>query len=326
MKRLVSGMQPSGQLHIGNYLGAIKNWLQLQKTHQCVFGIYDMHALTEGIKPEVLRQNIVETAIDYFAAGIDQKKSIVMVQSQVSEHTDLTWIFNCITPKSWLERVPTFKDKSQQFAKNINMGLLDYPVLMAADVLLYKAQAVPVGEDQTAHIELMREIARAFNNRYGETFPEPEMISGPGARIMSLVDPMMKMSKSRGTNHYIALADSPEVIKKKLSSAVTDTGNNATEPKRPGVANLFQLLNLFSKVETREKFDKAYHDKTIRYSEVKETLATDIADYFAEFRKKRESLAKHPEKVIKTLQEGSERARKIAQKNLQEIKEKVGLV
>lgn len=326
MKRLVSGMQPSGQLHIGNYLGAIKNWLQLQKTHQCIFGIYDMHALTEGIKPEVLKQNIVETAIDYLAAGINPKKSIVMVQSQVSEHTDLTWIFNCITPKSWLERVPTFKDKSQQFAKNINMGLLDYPVLMAADILLYKAGAVPVGEDQTPHIELTREIARAFNNRYGETFPEPEMISGPGARIMSLVDPTMKMSKSKGANHYIALADSPEVIKKKLSSAVTDTGNDASEPKRPGVANLFQLLNLFSKVETREKFDKAYHNKTIRYSEVKETLATDIADYFEEFRKKRESLAKHPEKIIKILQEGSEKAREIAQKNLKEIKEKVGLV
>ncbi|HCJ52747.1 MAG: tryptophan--tRNA ligase [Candidatus Kerfeldbacteria bacterium RIFCSPLOWO2_01_FULL_48_11] len=326
MKRLVSGMQPSGQLHIGNYLGAIKNWLQLQEQYECVFGMYDLHAMTEGLAPEALKKNVLETAMDYLASGIDPQKSTLMVQSWVPEHTYLAWIFNTLTPVSWLERVPTYKDKSQQFAKNINMGLLDYPVLMAVDILLYKAVVVPVGEDQTAHIELTREIARTFNSRYGETFPEPKMISGPGARIMSLVDPTVKMSKSKGPNHYIALNDSPEIIKKKLASAVTDTGNDGKEPKRPGVANLFQLLNLFSKVETREKFETTYHKKTIRYAEVKATLAEDISSHFADFRNRRADLEKHPDKVLDILREGSAHAQTIARATLKEVKEKVGLL
>lgn len=326
MKQTIfSGIQPSGQLHIGNYFGALKKWVEFQNSYHCVFGIVDLHALTEGPEPKKLKQNIFETALDFLAAGLEPKKSILMIQSYVPEHSELAWIFNCITPISKLERVPTFKDKALQFKNNLNMGLLDYPVLMAADILIYKADAVPVGEDQMPHLELAREIARAFNGKFGQTFPEPKEILGEGARIMGLDNPDKKMSKSLGTKNYIALADSPETIKSKLASAVTDIGNDAREPKRPGVANLFTLLKLFSDKKIVAKFEKDYQAKKIKYSEVKQILAKDIADYFEDFRKKREALAKNPTHVWKILEEGSQKAQAIARKTLQEVKERVGL-
>jgi tryptophanyl-tRNA synthetase len=312
-------------LHIGNYFGALKKWVEFQNSYQCVFGIVDLHALTEGPEPKKLKQNIFETALDFLAAGLDPGKSILMIQSYVPEHSELAWIFNCITPISKLERVPTFKDKALQFKNNLNMGLLDYPALMAADILIYKADAVPVGEDQMPHLELAREIARTFNNKFGQTFPEPKEILGEGARIMGLDNPEKKMSKSLGQKNYIALADSPETIKSKLASAVTDTGNDARSPKRPGVANLFTLLKLFSDKKTLANFEKDYHAKKIKYSEVKQVLAKDIAGYFSDFRKKREALAKNPAEVWKILEDGSQKAQAIARKTLQEVKEKVGL-
>lgn len=324
-KTIFSGIQPSGQLHIGNYFGAIKKWLELQNQYHCVFGIVDLHALTENPDPKKLKQNIFETALDFLASGLDPKKSILMIQSYVPEHAELAWIFNCITPISKLERVPTFKDKALQFKNNLNMGLLDYPVLMASDILIYKADAVPVGEDQMPHLELAREIARTFNHKFGQTFPEPKTILGPGARIMGLDKPEKKMSKSLGPKNYIALADSPEAIKQKLASAVTDIGNDAKEPKRPGVANLFTLLKLFSDRKTLDKFEKEYHEKKIKYSELKKILAEDIAHYFKDFRKKRQALAKNPQKVWKIMEDGSKKAQALGQKTLQEVKEKVGL-
>ncbi|MFA5051830.1 MAG: tryptophan--tRNA ligase [Patescibacteria group bacterium] len=228
MKHVVfSGIQPSGQLHIGNYFGALKGWLELQADpdNECVFAVVDYHALTEGPKPTDLRQRIFDVSVDFLAAGLDPHKSTILIQSFVNEHTDLAWILNCITPVSWLERVPTFKDKAQQFRQNINMGLLDYPVLMAADILLYKATIVPVGQDQFAHLELAREIARAFNAKYGQTFPEPKERITLTPKIMSLSDPTKKMSKSYGVKSYLAIDDSPEQIDKKIKSMVTITGN-----------------------------------------------------------------------------------------------------
>ncbi len=328
MKRtLVSGIKPSGRLHIGNYFGAVKSWLELQDSYNCIFGIYDLHALTQGPKPADLKKAVFEAALDYLAAGIDMDKSILMLQSLVPEHAELAWILDTITPISWLERVPTFKDKSKQFADNLNMGLLNYPALMAADILLYKAVIVPVGEDQLPHIELAREIARAFNNKYGETFPEPmHKVNHAGARIMSLTYPERKMEKSLGEKNYIALSDSPEIIAKKLASAPTDSGKNASASKSPGVANLFELLDIFSKDAVIGGFEKAYRDKVISYADLKQQLATDIAAYFESFRAKRIQLAKKPDAVWKILREGSARAKKIAEKNLREVKEKVGLL
>lgn len=228
MKHTVfSGIQPSGQLHIGNYFGAIHSWLELQKDkdYDCIFAIVDYHALTEGPEPKELEQRIFDTAVDFLAAGLDPKKSIIMLQSLVPEHTDLAWILNCTTPISWLERVPTFKKKAEQFKHNLNIGLLDYPVLMAADILLYKADIVPVGHDQLAHLELAREIARSFNARYGKVLVEPKSKITPTPKIMSLTDPTKKMSKSLGSKSYLALADSPEIIKKKIKALPTATGN-----------------------------------------------------------------------------------------------------
>jgi len=322
-ERVFSGIQPTGKLHIGNYFGAIKGWLELQKiNNKCVFGIVDYHALTEGPKPNDLRQRILDTAIDFLASGLDPDKSILMVQSYVPEHTELAWILNCITPISWLERVPTFKEKVQQFVPNA--GLLDYPVLMASDILIYKATVVPVGQDQFPHVELAREIAGTFNALYGDTFPKPFSLPTHTPKILSLTDPEKKMSKSLGPSSYIAISDSPETIKKKLAGAVTDVGDTGAEPKSPGVANLFTLLKLFSNKKLAE-FEKDYQAKKIKYSEVKQVLAKDIADYFSDFRKKREALAKNPTKVWKILEDGSKKAQVIAQKTLQEVKEKVGL-
>ncbi|MFA6908346.1 MAG: tryptophan--tRNA ligase [Patescibacteria group bacterium] len=327
MKHIVlSGIKPSGKLHIGNYLGAIKSWLELQDEHECIFGIMDLHALTQGPKPEDLRQAVFDIAVDYLAAGLDPEKSIFMVQSFVPEHAELAWIFDTITPISWLERVPTYKDKSKQYAGSQNIGLLNYPVLMAADILLYKSNLVPVGEDQLPHIELTREIARTFNAKYGQFFPEPaHKLSRSGARIMSLTHPEKKMEKSLGEKNYIALSDTPEIIAKKLASAVTDSGTTGGKGKVPGVANLFALVHIFSSPETAETFEAAYRAKTIKYSEVKAKLAEDIAEYFEPFRKRRDELRKNPKHVWDVLREGSLRAKKIAEKNLNQIKKLVGL-
>jgi len=228
MKHTVfSGIKPSGQLHIGNYFGAISAWLDLQSdsNNRCTFAVVDYHALTEGMDAQELNGNIFEIAVDFLAAGLDPEKSTLMIQSWVPEHTELCWILNCVTPISWLERVPTFKDSAEQFKNNLNMGLLDYPVLMAADILLYNADLVPVGQDQFPHLELAREIARAFNAKYGQIFIEPKEKITPTPKLMALTDPTKKMSKSLGPKSYIALADTPAEIEQKIKSMVTMTGD-----------------------------------------------------------------------------------------------------
>lgn len=320
-----SGIQPTGELHIGNFLGAIKNWVALQDEYVGVFGIVDYHALTEPLNSKDMPERVLNAALDYLAAGIDPEKSILMVQSTVHEHTEFAWILNTITPVSWLQRVPTFKEKAAQFPKAVNMGLLDYPVLMAADILLYKSTIVPVGEDQLPHLELTREIARSFNARFGETFPEPEAYLGPGARVMSLTYPEKKMSKSLGSQNYIALADSPEVVRDKIAKAVTDVGPRG-KTMSPGVANLFHLLELFSTRETVEHFRKLYGEGTLMYSDLKKVLADELIKGLEHFREKRARLARKPKEVLKILEEGGKAAQKIARETLREVKEKAGLL
>ena len=267
--RIVSGIQPTGNIHIGNYLGAIKQWISLQEKNECVFFIADLHALTVPYKPEELQKKIVEKLICYVAAGLDPEKSIVFVQSQVKEHAELGWLLNTITPIGELERMTQYKDKSKKFKNNINAGLLDYPVLMAADILLYKAEAVPVGKDQEQHVELTRTIAKKFNQKFGETFKEPKAIMPKfGAKIMSLTDPKRKMSKTDDPKSYISLFDEPGVIQKKIMSATTDSGKDIkyNVTKKPGISNLLTIYSLLTD-RAIEDIQRDFAKKT--YAELK---------------------------------------------------------
>lgn len=322
-ERFFSGAQPTGRLHIGNYFGAIKNWVRLQDKYECIFGIVDYHAITVSYNPQEMKNRILDCAISYLACGIDPEKSILMLQSLVPEHTELAWILNTVTPLAWLERVPTFKEKVSQHPQNINAGLLDYPVLMAADILLYKSVVVPVGEDQLPHLELTREIARKFNGTFGYTFPEPKEIVGKGARILGL-DGINKMSKS--LNNCIYLNDSPEVLWKKLSTAVTDTNRKRRkDPGNPDICNLFSMHKLVSKKEEIEMIRKGCQTAEIGCLDCKKILAENMSREFEPIREKQNMLWKDLQKVEDILREGSNKARIIACLTLREVKEKIGV-
>ena len=325
-KILFSGIQPTGDLHIGNYLGALKNWVELQDKYDCFYCIVDLHGITIDYDPKNYQDTILNTAIDLIAIGIDPKKSILFVQSQVPEHTELCWLFNTLIPISELQRMTQFKNKSEQNEGNVNAGLFDYPVLQAADILLYKGEVVPVGEDQLQHLELANTILRKFNNKFGEYFRKIEPLMTQGARIMSLVDPCNKMSKSLGQNHYIALNDSFEAVKKKVMSAVTDIGPLEDNQMSSGVKNLFTLLESFADDKVFEKFQQAYSNKTLKYSELKAELAKVIVNHLRPIQERRKLLEKNKKHIQKILNNGAKRARKIAEKNIIEIKEKMGLI
>ena len=243
-KRVFSGIQPTGILHIGNYLGAIKNWISLIDDHDCIFCIVDLHAITVPYEPAGMQARIFDAAVGYMACGVDPAKCAIFVQSDVPEHVELTWYLNTVIPVAYLERMTQYKDKSAQFHEHISMGLLGYPVLQAADILLYKAEIVPVGEDQSQHLELTRDVARKFNNLYGETFPEPKTLMGKAARVAGL-DGQAKMSKT--LDNYIAITEAPEDIWRKLSTAVTDPARKRrTDPGNPDVCNIYALHGFFS--------------------------------------------------------------------------------
>ncbi|MBU2545038.1 tryptophan--tRNA ligase, partial [Patescibacteria group bacterium] len=322
--RIVSGIQPTGSIHIGNYLGAIKQWLDLQKQEDCIFFIADLHSLTIPYNKDELQKNILEAAITYLALGIDPQKSIFFVQSHIKEHSELCWLLNTITPLGELERMTQFKEKSKQFKKDINAGLLTYPVLQAADILLYKGIAVPVGKDQVQHIELTRTIARRFNNKFGEVFPEPkDLLSKTGARIMSLNDPKKKMSKSLGPQSYISLFEDPKSIEKKIMSAVTDTGKKIKfdEKKKPGISNLLTIYSLFSE-KTIKELEKKFEKKG--YADFKKSLAELLIEKLSKFRKKRDEFLSRKVYVHETLKLGAQRAQNIADTTISEVHQKMG--
>jgi len=324
--KILSGIQPTGQIHIGNYVGAIKQWVELQKENECIFLIVDLHSLTIPYRPEDLQRSILEKAISYLAAGINPKKSIIFVQSKVKEHAELAWILNTICPVGELERMTQYKEKSNKFKNNVNAGLLSYPVLMAADILLYKTTGVPVGEDQVQHLELTRALARKFNKKFGETLPVPKAILPKvGARIMSLQNPRSKMSKSDPGKSYISLFDSPKDLKNKIMSAVTDTGKEIKyDPeKKPGISNLLTIYSVYSE-KTIKQLEKDFKNK--RYSDFKKSLAKLLIEKLKSFRKKKKELTSNKEKVEKVLNNGAKRAQKIAQKTMKEVKRKMGLV
>ncbi|MBM3459046.1 MAG: tryptophan--tRNA ligase [Armatimonadetes bacterium] len=322
-KRVFSGIQPTGAVHIGNYVGAIRNWVRLSEQHESYFSIVDLHAITVEYDPREMPVQVYECGLDLLAAGLDPERCVLFVQSYVPEHTELCWFFNTLTGIGALERMTQFKDKSEQHQQNVNVGLFDYPVLQAADILLYKADVVPVGEDQLQHLELSREIARRFNYHFGFTFPEPQPVLTPAARVMALNEPTRKMSKSV-PGSFIGLADTDAAIRKKLGRAVTDAGPGEAGMS-PGVRNLFTLLEAFAPGERVAHFQEQYDAGTLRYSELKPAVAEAICTELAPIRERRAALAENPNRVWEILDAGAERARTQARQTLAEVRERMGL-
>ena len=325
-KRVFSGIQPTGNIHIGNYLGATRHWAADQDIYDNIFCIVDLHAITVPQDPVALKAKTREVTGLLLAAGIDPRRSILFVQSHVSEHSELAWILNCFIPMGWMGRMTQYKEKAaRQLGEQVSVGLFDYPALMAADILLYRTDVVPVGEDQKQHVELARDTAQRFNNIYGETFvlPEPR-IASVGARIMGLDDPNKKMSKSEtAPNHAIALLDPPDVIRKKIMRATTDSQTTVVfDPARPGIYNLLVIYQIFTglkKDDTEAKFaGKGYGD-------FKKALADVVVEGLRPLQERYKALTADPGTIDAILKEGADKAQPLAQKMLAEVKQKVGL-
>jgi len=324
--RIFSGIRPTGNIHIGNYLGAVKQWIELQEKNECVFCIVDMHAVTTPYDPKEMKKNILEATSIYLAAGVNPDKSIIFVQSDIKEHVELAWLLGTITPMGELSRMTQFKEKSKQHKDYINAGLFNYPILMAADIMLYKTQAVPVGKDQEQHVELARTIARKFNQKFGQTFPEPETIlPKSGAKIMSLQNPKKKMSKTDEPKSYISLFDTEEEIEKKVMSAQTDSGKGViyNVTKKPGISNLLTIYSLLDG-RTIQEIEKEFKGKG--YGDFKKSLAKVVINYLEPFRRKQKELLTREVYVQEILNKGKSRAQTIAQATMQEVREKMGLV
>ncbi len=374
---LISGIQPTGSLHIGNYLGAVKNWIDLQNSgdYNCIFFIADYHTLTTEMGAKKRHDQIYKTAAELIAAGVDPEESLFFVQSHVPEHTELKWVFDCVTPVGELERMTQFKEKSginelknkisreiasflktkdfdelkdilgkdkifeyleeiyretyQKESKNrkkrSSAGLFTYPILQAADILLYHGQIVPVGEDQVQHLELTRDIARKFNDRFNmDYFPEAEPKLTETPRVKSLRDPQSKMSSSKPSSHRIELADEPEVIEEKIKKAVTAT-EGGTEDIAPGVKNLLLLLEKFGDAETHQEYLEKERSGDIKYGYLKQEVSSVVADYFEEFREKRKELIQDRDEIAEVLIEGEEKAREIASENMEQVRKLIGI-
>lgn len=355
--RIFSGIQPSGNLHIGNYLGAIKQWVDLQETFEAIFCVVDLHAITVPQDPETLRKRTLEVAKIYLAAGIDPENSTLFIQSHVREHTELCWILNTITKNGDLTKMTQFKDKAgvdlddvsryrtQAYVTDegsalnmsefvaahikekfnaVDVGLFDYPVLMAADIVLYDTAVVPVGEDQVQHVELARTLARRFNKRFGETFVIPESkVQKEGARIMGLDNPAKKMSKSASSEYnYIALMDDPEMARKKIMKAVTDSGAEILySDEKPALKNLVNIYSLLGNISTDDVVRK-YAGKG--YADFKRDLADVVADFLVNFQRKFQALS--DEEALRILGEGATRARAIASEKMNIVRERMGFV
>ncbi len=324
-QNLVSGIQPSGRLHIGNYLGALKNHVTLQNAgaHKCFFMAVDLHSITQPYDVADKEAQTLDILASYIAAGIDPKRSTLFVQSHVPAHTELAWILSTITPFGELLRMTQFKDKSAR-QEETNVALFTYPVLMAADILLYNASAVPVGEDQLQHLELTRTLARKFNNKFGEMFVEPQPLLTAAARVMSLTDPLRKMSKSEPTG-CLFLDDTPEDVTAKLMAAVTDSGTGITydSENKAGIAN---LLTIFSNVTDRSVDDLVAEYRDAKYSVFKKAIAKAVIKKFAAFRKKKAKLLAKPEALKKIAARGAKAANLAANAKLAEVKKKIGLL
>jgi tryptophanyl-tRNA synthetase len=327
---LFSGIQPSGDLMIGNYIGSIKNWVQMQDDYNCLFSLVNMHAITVEQSPQELAKRSLDFVALYLASGIDPEKSTVFIQSHVPEHAELAWLLNCSTYMGELNRMTQFKDKSQKHAQNINVGLFDYPVLMAADILLYQTEMVPVGADQKQHLELTRDLAVRYNNRFDrEIFKIPEPFIPPatsGGRIMSLQDPTSKMSKSdENKNNFIALLDDPKTIIKKFKKAQTDSGTEITYDveNKPGVSN---LLTIYSVISGQSIDEVVKHFEGKMYGHLKVELGELVADYLQPIQERYHTIRNDEAELKAILKKGADTARESAQKTLRDVQEAIGFV
>lgn len=322
--RVFSGIQPSGELHIGNYLGAVQNWVRLQTEHDCLFSIVDLHAITQPYDPGTLSSLTLDMAVSLFAAGLDPDECIVFVQSHVAEHTELNWLLAPVTPLGELERQTQYKDKAQR-QESVALGLLAYPVLQAADVLLYKASLVPVGEDQVQHLELMREIARRWNSRYGEGFfPEPQPLLTKTKRVLGL-DGKAKMSKSVGNT--IGLFEAPESIWEKLKPAATDPARKTrNDPGNPEICNIFTIHQGFSPPDTVVEVAQKCRTAGWGCLDCKRVLADNMIKTLAPMRERAADLRRDPAGVLARLRACANRARSLAQRTMVEVRERMGFL
>lgn len=347
MARILSGIRPSGELHLGNYLGAIQQWIDLQANHQVFYMVADLHAITTPYDPKALSSLVRNTVIDYLAAGLDPAKATIFVQSHVPAHAELMWLLNSITAIGELQRMVQFKEKTTQHKDFQNAGILNYPILQAADILMYKSEQVPVGDDQDQHVELARDLAKKFNRMYGETFPEPKSLHTSGKRIMDLMNPEQKMSKSLGGG--INLNDTEESIQNKLKKAVTSSeprvireafvaaekgeksadaqwkGDPNLRKQFHGVRNLFTILLALGDSADVKIWRASAAAGEVQFSEFKSALAAVIASHFADFRTRRVKLEKDPATVDAVIEEGGLKANQVAEQTLREVQQKMGL-
>jgi tryptophanyl-tRNA synthetase len=325
-KRVFSGVQPSGDMHIGNYLGAIRNWALEQDDYDNIFCVVDLHAITVPQDPATLDRRIRELAKIYIACGLDPDKVAIFVQSHVAEHAQLAWLFNCITPMGWMQRMTQFKEKSEDRREAVSVGLFDYPALMAADILLYQAYGVPVGDDQKQHIELTRDIAEKFNREYAPVFTIPEpLIKSAGARVMALDEPTKKMSKSGSPANAIWLLDSPDIIRSRIMKATTDSGRDVVfDERRPGLYNLLTIYQLFAPGNLdQQEIEEHFAGKG--YGALKKELAEVVVEGLRPIQDKFAQLSADPAYIEDILKKGAAKVRPIAAKTLADAYAAMGL-
>lgn len=321
--RVMSGIQPTGEIHIGNYFGAIQNWVRLQDEYECFYSIVDYHALTVESDPAELPRMIEDATVSLLAAGLDPDRCHLFLQSEVPEHTELAWILTTLAPLGQLYRMTQFKDKAGDEGESVRAGLLMYPVLQAADILIYKADRVPVGEDQVQHLELARALARRFNNAFSEIFPEPQPLLTEAKRILGL-DGQSKMSKTKG--NHIGILDPPETIRQKMATAFTDPQRKRRiDPGRPWLCNVFTLHHYFSDSATIEMVDRECQRAGIGCYEDKMLLADHMIEFLRPMRERAEELRARPERVREILDAGRDTASRVARETMREVREAIGL-
>lgn len=324
MKKVFSGIQPTGDIHIGNYVGALRQWVSLVDEYDCVYCVVDYHAVTVEYETGEMRQRSLDTAIILLACGLTPDRCKVIIQSHVREHTELAWVFNCVTPVGELERMTQFKDKSKQHRGNINMGLMGYPVLQAADILLYKAGFVPVGEDQVQHVELSREISRKFNARFGEIFPEPQAVLSNAPKILG-TEGRNKMSKT--LNNYIGILEEEGAMWEKLRTAVTDVNRvKRSDPGDPEVCNIYTMHRAFSPEETLLELGKGCRAASIGCIDCKKVLFKQMVAELSPIRERALALQKDPDYVMDALRQGARRCQAVAAATMEEVRRALGLL
>lgn len=329
MKNVLSAIQPTGDIHIGNYFGAVQNWVRLQQDYHCTYGVVDYHSMTMPYKADQLRENTWKMVFYLLACGV--KPENLFIQSLIPEHVELCWVLNCVASYGELTRMTQFKDKTEQLHESdkdafVSVGLFDYPVLQAADILMYHAHFVPVGKDQEQHLELSRNIAHRFNFQFGkEYFVHPEPLFTATPKILSPADPNRKMSKSLGEKHYINLFAEPERIRKQIKSAVTDTGDTPAGEMSAGVSNLFEIIQACGKKEAYDALMEYYKNGSLKYSSLKETVAEALVELITPLRTKLDELNADKRAVKAQIQDSSAQFRKKAQQTVREVREIVGL-